>query len=64
MSTSSSKPPSVASVPPYSHPSSQSINPVMSPHLVKKQISAGSPSTVTTTSDMNRIQQQQVIFIN
>ena len=53
ISTSSQKPPSVASVPPYSHPPSQSINPVMSPHLVKKKIPAAPPPV---TSDMNRQQ--------
>ena len=55
ISTSSQKPPSVASVPPYSHPPSQNINQVMSPHMVKKQIPAA-PSPVV--SDMSRKQQQ------
>lgn len=48
MSTFSQKSPSVASVPPYSHPPpTQPMNPVMSPHLVKKQMAA--PPT-----DLNR----------
>lgn len=38
MSSSSQKSPSVASVQPYSRPANQTINPVMSPHLMKKKI--------------------------
>lgn len=38
MSSTSQKPPSVASVQPYSRPTNQTINPVMSPHLLKKNM--------------------------